>query len=253
MLNSSWKFLDNPPPLAFAHRGVHLDAPENSWASFSAAAELGYKYVETDVRGTADGKVIMCHDARASQIAGLTSRVSALTLGQLRSAAVTGEGGDVPLLSDVLENFPGLNFNIDVKDKRAAELVPEIVRRAAAYDRVCITSFSARRIRTVRSRLVRAVCTGAPVTEILRFLAQPGHYAGVPQPAALQIPFSWKGIRLVTRKLLREANEAGLAVHVWTLNDIASIRAAIELGVDGIMTDAPVLLKRELTLRGRWH
>jgi glycerophosphoryl diester phosphodiesterase len=221
--------------------------------SFYAAAELGYRYIETDVRGTADDKVIISHDARARRIVGLSARVSTLTLGELRSAAVANGVDDIPLLSDVLENFPGLKFNIDVKDKRAAELVPEIVRQTAAYERICISSFSAARIRTVRSRLVRAVCTGASVTEFLRFLAEPGYYARVPQPAVLQLPLTIKGIPLVTRELIEKAHEAGLPVHVWTLNDLPGIRTAIELEVDGIMTDAPVLLKDELARRCLWH
>jgi len=221
--------------------------------SFYAAAELGYRYIETDVRGTADDKVIICHDARARRIAGLSARVSMLTLSELQSAAAVKGVDDIPLLSDVLENFPGLKFNIDVKDKRAAELVPEIVRQTAAYERICISSFSAARIRTVRSRLVRAVCTGASVTEFLRFLAEPGYYSRMPQPAVLQLPLTIRGIPLVTRELVEKAHEAGLAVHVWTLNDLSDIRIAIELEVDGIMTDAPVLLKDELERRCLWH
>jgi glycerophosphoryl diester phosphodiesterase len=250
---STWAFLDSPAPLAFAHRGVHLDVPENTPMSFSAAAELGYRYIETDVRGTADGKVIVCHDANARRIADLSARVSSLTLGELQSAAVVNGTGEIPLLSDVLENFPELRFNIDVKDRRAAELVPEIVRRTAAHDRICIASFSAARIRIVRSRLSGAVCTGMAVTEFLRFLARPGYFANVPQPAVLQLPLTMNGIPVVTRKLIGEAREVGLPVHVWTLNDLPSIQAAIELGVDGIMTDAPVVLKDELVRCGLWR
>lgn len=253
MLNFTWAFLDSPPPIPFAHRGVHLNVPENSSTSFSAAAELGYRYIETDVRSTRDGKVIICHDARARRIAGLSASISALTLAELRSAAAAIEGSDVPLLLDVLKGFPELRFNIDVKDKRAAELVPDIVREVGAQDRVCITSFSATRIRCVRSQFTGTVCTGAAVSEFFRFLVDSGHYMKVPQPAVLQLPLAVKGIPVVTRKLIDRAHQAGLPVHVWTLNDLSSIRAAIELEVDGIMTDEPVLLRKELMRRHLWH
>lgn len=249
----SWAFLDCPPPIAFAHRGAHLDVAENTWMAFAAAAALGYRYIETDVRGTADGQVIICHDARARRLAGLSARVSALTLAQLRAAPAISDGAaQVPLLADVLAGFPGLRFNIDVKDRAASELVPEIIRRAGCSERVCITSFSWARLRRVRKALAGQVCTGAPVAEFLRFLASPGSFAATPQPAVLQLPLSLHGIQVVTGKLIRNAHAAGLPVHVWTLNDLASIRAALDLGADGIMTDQPLLLKEELTRRGQW-
>ncbi len=251
---SRWAFLDGPQPIAFAHRGAHLDVAENTPMAFMAAAALGYRYIETDVRGTADGHVIICHDARAHRLAGLSGRVSELTLAQLRAApAITDGPAEVPLLTEVLAGFPDLRFNIDVKDRAAAELVPEIIQRAGCADRVCVTSFSRTRLRLVRAALAGRVCTGAPVTEFLRFLAGPRTFAGAAQPAVLQLPLAMHGIQVVTAGLIRRAHAAGLPVHVWTLNDLASIRAALDLGADGIMTDQPVLLKEELNRRGLWR
>jgi glycerophosphoryl diester phosphodiesterase len=244
-----WAYLDGPRPIAFAHRGAHLDVAENTWMAFTAAAALGYRYIETDVRGTADGHVIVCHDARARRIAGLEARVSRLTLGQLRAAPAISDGpAEVPLLAEVLAGFPALRFNIDVKDRAAARLVPQLIRRARAEDRVCVTSFSWWRLRRARAALAGLVCTGAAAAEIGRFLARPG--AG---PAAvLQVPLAVRGVPLVTTRFISRAHAAGLPVHVWTLNDLASIRRALDLGADGIMTDQPVLLKAELTRRGLW-
>ncbi|MBO0774898.1 MAG: glycerophosphodiester phosphodiesterase [Actinobacteria bacterium] len=251
---SRWAFLDSPPPIAFAHRGAHLDVAENTWMAFEAAAALGYRYIETDVRGTADGQVIICHDARARRLTGLSGLVSGFTLAELRAAPVVSDGAaEVPLLEEVLAGFPELLFNIDVKDRASAELVPGIIRQAGCYDRVFVTSFSWRRVRRVRAALAGQVCTGAPVAEFLRFLASPGSLAGSAQPAALQLPLSLRGVQVVTANLIRDAHAAGLPVHVWTLNDLASIRAALDMGADGIMTDQPVLLKEELTRRGAWH
>lgn len=246
-------FLDSPQPIAFAHRGAHLEVAENTWLAFVAAAALGYRYIETDVRGTADGHVIICHDARAHRLAGLSGRVSALTLAELRAAPAVSDGvAEVPLLADVLAGFPELRFNIDVKDRAAAELVPDILRHANCCDRVCVNSFSRRRLQRVRVALPGQICTGAPVAEVARFVASPRSFARRAQPAVLQLPLSLHGVPVVTGKLIRAAHAAGLPVHVWTLNDLASIRAALDLGADGIMTDQPVLLKDELTRRGLW-
>ncbi len=253
MPDPRWAFLDSPQPIAFAHRGAHLDVAENTWMAFTAAAALGYRYIETDVRGTADGHVIICHDARAHRLAGLSGRVSALSLAQLRAAPAISDGpAEVPLLTDVLAGFPDLRFNIDVKDRAAAELVPDIIRRAACFDRVCVTSFSRARLRVVRAALAGRVCTGTPVAEFLRFLAAPRAFAGAAHPAALQLPLVWHGIPVVTAGLIARAHAANLPVHVWTLNDLAGIRAALDLGADGIMTDQPVLLREELARRGLW-
>ena len=254
MPDPRWAFLDSPQPIAFAHRGAHLDVAENTWMAFTAAAALGYRYIETDVRGTADGHVIICHDARAHRLAGLSGRVSALTLAELRAAPAVSDGPvEVPLLSEVLAGFPDLRFNIDVKDRAASELVPGIIRRAGCYGRVCVTSFSRSPLRRVRAALAGRVCTGAPVTEFVRFLASPRSFAGAVHPAVLQLPLAAYGVQIVTAGMIRRAHAAGLPVHVWTLNDLASIRAALDLGADGIMTDQPVLLKEELTRRGLWR
>ena len=254
MNGQAWEFLGGPQPIAFAHRGVHLTVPENTWHAFEATAALGYRYVETDVRATADGQVIICHDARARRLAGLADRVSALTLAQLRAAPAVRDGpAEVPLLVDVLAGFPGLRFNIDVKDGGAARLVAGIIRRAGCADRVCVSSFSWRRLRRVRAALAGAVCTGAPVAEVAWFRIRPGRFAGVPQPAVLQLPLTLRGVPIVTPALVRKAHAAGLPVHVWTLNDLPAVQTALDLGVDGIMTDEPVLLKDELARRGLWR
>jgi glycerophosphoryl diester phosphodiesterase len=251
---AAWAFLDGPQPIALAHRGVHLTAAENTWPAFEAAAALGYRYIETDVRGTADGHVIICHDARARRLAGLPGRVPALTLAQLRASPAVADGpAEVPLLAEVLAGFPGLRFNIDVKDRSAAQLVPGIIRRSGCGDRVCVTSFSWRRLRRVRAALPGEVCTGAPVAEVARFLVRPRAFTGKGHPAVLQVPVAVAGVPVLTSKLIRDAHAAGLPVHVWTLNDLASIRAALDLGADGIITDQPVLLKEELIRRGLWR
>lgn len=249
----TWAFLDGPQPIAFAHRGAHLDVAENTWMAFEAAAALGYRYIETDVRGTADGHVIICHDARARRIAGLAARVSQLTLAQLRAAPAISDGpAEVPLLAEVLTGFPELRFNIDVKDRASAERVPEIIRRAGCHDRVCVGSFSRRRLRLVRAALPGLLPTGAPVAEVVAFLTSPRSFGGRPQPAVLQLPLELRGLPVATGRVIGYAHAAGLPVHVWTLNDLPSIRRALDLGADGIMTDQPVLLKEELIRRGMW-
>lgn len=250
---AKWAYLDAQLPLAMAHRGAHMAAPENSWRSFSAAQQLGYKYIETDVRGTADRKVVVFHDADSYRITGLRMRIANLTLKQLRAAGQTASStADLPLLEETLHEFPELRFNIDLKDSVAAAEIPGILQRTNSYDRVCITSFSARRIRQARLGLERAVCTGAGVADVAKFLISPAARTRRSPMAVLQLPLAYRKVPLVGSKLIARAHDAGLQVHVWTLNDRASIRKALDLGVDGIVTDEPILLKDELAARGLW-
>jgi glycerophosphoryl diester phosphodiesterase len=253
MPGTEWAFLNSPLPLAFAHRGVHLAAGENTTRSFEAAAGLGYKYIESDVRATADRQLIMCHDMTASRLFGLPGRISDLTLAALRSApGVRARGLDVPLLADVLAAFPDLRFNLDVKDTFSAQQVSDIIRSTNSYDRVCIASFSTARIRCARARIARPTCTSASIAEVMEFIVRPRSFADRTQPAVLQVPLSIRGVPVLSEKFIGRAHDAGLPVHVWTLNDVFSIRKAIALGVDGIISDEPVLLRSELMARGLW-
>jgi|ERR1035441_924775 glycerophosphoryl diester phosphodiesterase len=253
MPTTDWPFLDSNFPLAFAHRGVHLNAGENSTRSFEAAVNLGFKYIESDVRATADRQLIMCHDKNASRLFGLAARISDLTLRELQSSPFVRAGGtDVPLLEDVLAAFPDLRFNLDVKDMLSALRISDIVQSTNSYDRVCIASFSTARIRCVRARIARPTCTSASIAEVMHFIARPRSFADRAQPAVLQVPLSIKGISVLSGKFIASAHDAGLPVHVWTLNDVFSIRKAVALGADGIISDEPVLLRSELMLRGLW-
>jgi len=245
-------FLDTPPPLAFAHRGGANAGSENTLESFYEAIRLGYSYIETDVRGTADGKLVVFHDSNTFRMSGVRGKVSRMNFSELVELVRTGhDRTTVPLLEDVLNRFPNTNFNIDVKDRIAAENIADIINRTHSHDRVCITSFSTTRMTTVRSMLDTEVCTGAGILECVYFYILGRRPPG--GAAVLQLPMKLGILQIITYGFLARAHRAGLVVHAWTLNDLASIRRALELRVDGIMTDNLVLLKGELEARGLWR
>src|SRR5262247_171845 len=163
-------FLDHPGPLAFAHRGGAAHAPENSWRAFEHAVGLGYEYLETDVQATADGVLIAFHDRTLDRTTGQPGRVSRLTLKDIARVRVGGTE-PIPLLEDVLAAWPDVRFNIDVKDAPAIAPLPEVLRRTNAWDRVCVVSFSASRLRATRHALGRPVCMAASPfgTAMVRF------------------------------------------------------------------------------------
>ncbi len=249
-----YAFLDSPVPIAFAHRGGATPGRENVAALFEKVQRLGYRYVETDVRTTKDGVPVVFHDADVSRLTGRPGRIADLTVAQVRGLALGG-GERVAPLDEVLDGFPDLRFNIDLKDAASVRSVPPVLRRTGARDRVCITSFSECRVRQARRLLGHEVCTGMGVAGVIRLVlsgaARPGR--GAHGAAVVQVPWRLPAGRRLPGAFLRLAHRQRLAVHVWTLNDRASIDDALDLGVDGIMTDLPVLLKGELVRRGLWH
>src|SRR5436309_11628749 len=110
-------FLDAAAPIAFAHRGFSRDGHENSMAAFEAAVALGYRYLETDVRVTADGVALAFHDATLDRVTNRSGRIADLPWAQVRNARIGGVE-PIPLLADLLAAWPEVCVNIDVKSDR---------------------------------------------------------------------------------------------------------------------------------------
>jgi glycerophosphoryl diester phosphodiesterase len=246
-------YLDHPRPLAFAHRGGAAHHPENSWAAFEHAARLGYAYLETDARSTADGKLIAFHDAGLGRVTDRTGQVSKLTWKAVSAARIAG-AEQIPLLADLIGTFRELRFNIDLKDAGTVEPLNGVLRRTGAWDRVCITSFSGRRLLAAQASLDRPVCLAVTPAAFaaVRYLGHPGKGMALrlAQSGAqcAQVPR-----QIATREFIRRAHELGLQVHVWTLNSRAAITHALDLGADGVMTDQVGLLRDVLVERGQWN
>jgi glycerophosphoryl diester phosphodiesterase len=163
-------FLDHPRPVAFAHRGGAAHAPENSWRAFEHAVGLGYGYLETDVQATLDGVLIAFHDRTLDRVTGRPGRIARMSHRDVATALIGGTE-PIPLLEDLLGAWPDLRFNIDLKDAPAIAPLNEVLRRTGAWDRVCVTSFSAGRLRAARRVFDRQVCMAAsPIgTAVVRF------------------------------------------------------------------------------------
>jgi glycerophosphoryl diester phosphodiesterase len=208
---------------------------------------LGYRYVETDVRTTADGVPVVFHDEDTSRLTGSPARIADLPLADVTALSLQG-GERIATLEQALDGFPGLRFNLDLKDAGSVRSVPQVLARTAAAPRVCLTSFAERRVRAVRRAVGPAVCTGLGVGGVALLLA-----GGPVGPAAVaQLPWVLPGGRRLPARVVRTAHRRGLAVHVWTVDEPAEMTAALELGVDGIMTDRPAVLRRVLAGRGLW-
>ena len=259
LVAADYPFLDFPGPLAFAHRGgtglagnVGL---ENSMAAFQAAVDLGYTYLETDVHVTADGAVVAFHDDSLERMTGAAGRIADLTYDALGNHLIGGREA-IPLLEDVLQTWPHARVNIDVKVDGAIDPVVRVIRRNAAEDRVCIAAFSERRIRRVRRLLGPRVATayGPLGVAALRTLPLDGlrrQLLAAPVPC-LQVPWRFRRFEVVTPAVVQRAHDLGKHVHVWTIDDPGDIRALLDRGVDGIISDRIDVLRDVLIERGQW-
>lgn len=248
-------FLDHPRPIAFAHRGGAADAPENTLEAFGEAMALGFRYLETDVHLTADGVLVAFHDASLDRVTDRTGRIAELTWDEVRVARVLGPGrdGSIARMVDLLEAFPDARFNIDPKADEAVEPLAELITAADAVSRVCVGAFSDRRVARVRELVGEGLCCGLGPRGVTRLrIASLGLPVGRPDGDCAQVPPSLRGVPVVDRRLVDTAHRLGLQVHVWTIDDPTEMHRLCDLGVDGIMTDRPSVLRDVLMARGEW-
>ncbi|MGP1397015.1 MAG: glycerophosphodiester phosphodiesterase [Inquilinaceae bacterium] len=249
---SSWPYLDHPGPLAFAHRGGTEAAPENSMEAFAAAVALGYRYLETDVHATRDGVLVAFHDDTLDRVTDGAGALGDLDWADVRRARMAN-GEAPPLAEDLLGAWPHTRINIDPKTDAAAALLPDLIRRTDTLSRVCVGSFSDRRLARLRRALGPGLCTSMGPVAVARLRLTPvGPVLGGFDAACAQVPVARYGVRIVDRAFIAAAHRHGLQVHVWTIDDPAEMNRLLDLGVDGLMTDRPSALKQVLQARGAW-
>ncbi|MFH9554295.1 glycerophosphodiester phosphodiesterase [Streptomyces sp. NPDC051445] len=246
-------YLDHPGPIPFAHRGGAADGLENTAAQFRCAVEAGYRYMETDVHATRDGRLVAFHDATLDRVTDSAGRIADLLWADVRHARVAGKE-PVPLFEELLETFPEVRWNVDLKAEPALHPLLNLIARTRAWDRVCVGSFSEARVvraqRLAGPRLATSYGTRGVLNLRLRSWGIP---AALRRSAvAAQVPEAQSGIQVVDRRFVRTAHARGLQVHVWTINDPDRMHRLLDLGVDGIMTDHIDTLREVMEDRGVW-
>lgn len=247
-------YLDQPVPLAIAHRGGTEAAPENTLPAFAAAAEVGFRYLETDVHVTADGVVVAFHDDELDRVTDGAGRIADLTWERVGAARIAGTE-TIPTLTGLLDAFPGHRFNIDAKSDDVVVPLVAVLHEHDALDRVCLAAFSDDRLQRIRSLVGPSVCTAASPKEVATLVVATrtiGSRRGVRPFQCLQVPVRHKGVEVVTSGFVGQAHADGVQVHVWTVNDPAEMHRLLDLGVDGIITDLPSVLRGVLVERGAW-
>lgn len=228
---------------------------ENSLTAFRRAAAEGYQYLETDVRSTRDGVVVILHDPTLDRTTDGSGEVEQLGWAAVKSARV---GGREPVcrLAELLEELPDALLNIDVKADSAVEPVLQLLQHTGQWHRVCIAAFSEARLRRLRKAAgPRALTSMGPASAAVLRLRSAAPAVPIPAPIrgqVAQVPARVFGIPVVDRGLVRYAHGHGLEVHVWTVDQESEMHALLDLGVDGLMTDRPDVLRAVLRARRAW-
>lgn len=280
--------MDNPwlgrRVLCYAHQGGAKEAPSSTLYALRKAVEAGVTALELDVHATLDGHLVVCHDPTLDRTTNARGLIDAHTLAEIRQLdnaywfvpgqdAVAGLPDDryplrgrapedpelrVATLAEVLEAFPDVPLNLDVK-RTAPEVEPyeealaEALERAGRSDDVIVASFHdaatdafAKRCPSVGisagmsavAEILRAVRAGAPPPETIR------------RYAALQVPARFMDTVIVDERFVEVAHAEGVAVHVWTIDEADEMERLCDLGVDGIISDFPSVLAGVLRERG---
>ncbi|MCL1801159.1 MAG: glycerophosphodiester phosphodiesterase [Promicromonosporaceae bacterium] len=254
-------------PIALAHRGFwdpangepHL---ENSMAAFSAAVDLGYRYLETDVHGTDDGVAIALHDETLDRTTDGKGKVSELPWKKVSQFYIGGTE-PIPTLEELFAAWPNIKWNIDIKSDSAVEPTAALIEKMRVHDRVLITSFSVQRRRATLKKLSKPVATGAASTEIAAFVAATRMgskrlaSAAVKEVDAIQVPLGQSigalgGVTVTDAGTVKMAHAIGKVLHVWTVNTQVLMNQLLDLGVDGIFTDRADTLATVLKERNEW-
>ncbi len=228
MSRTAW--FDGPLPRILAHRGLALDAPQNSIDAFLAALAAGATHIETDTHVTVDGHAVLVHDPQAADG---EPPVASLTLRELQRRAPW-----VPTAAEAFAALPAARWNIDVKAAAAAGAVARAIRESGATERVLLTSFSGSRRRDAIAGLP-GVATSASVDGVLASLAAfaAGRTPRLPGVDAVQIPERTLRFDLTRPDRIAAWHRAGVEVHFWVIDDPERMRVLVERGADGIVTD----------------
>ena len=250
----SHPFLETQFPIAFAHRGGASDAPENTMPAFAKAIELGYTYLETDVHATRDGVLLAFHDDDLLRTCGVAGKISELDYSEVRNARVNGTER-IPLLQDIFDAWPQARINIDCKSDAALQPLIDALRAPQVLNKVCVGSFSDKRLSVLRETFGPSLCSslGPKQVALLRIRSWIGVVKPFEGALAAQIPLKQGPITLTDKRLVDDAHSAGLQVHVWTIDEPDEMEHLLELGVDGIMTDRPLVLKQILQKKDLWY
>jgi glycerophosphoryl diester phosphodiesterase len=260
--------------IAYAHQGGAWESPSSTLHTIQHAVDVGATGVELDVHATADGELVVCHDATVDRTTAARGTIASFTLAQLREMdfsywwipgadvtpgrpeaqypfrgrAPSDPSFGIATLREVLESFPGVVLNLDIKqtapvvapyEESLARLLLEFGRTAD----VIVASFLDPATDAFRTFAPSVPTSAGTVATAEAWQAvQAGEDLPESPAVAFQVPERQGDLVVVDDAFVAAAHRAGKAVHVWTVNDTESMERLLRLGVDGIISDVPTTL-----------
>lgn len=235
--------------------------------AFAGALGLGYSHLETDLQITADGVLVCVHDQTVDRTTEGSGAVDSFTLDELQALDAGFRHGSrdgfrfrstgvrIPALEELVTSFRDARLVVDLKRDGLVEPLARVIDHHRLHDRLIVASHSDGRLahfRTVTGGRV-ATSTGSTFSRLWFLVSRAGLRGPGRGSSALQLPTQTRGVRVIDERLVDVAHSAGLQVHVWTVNRANEMERFLDIGVDGIVTDRPDLLKGVLLERGEWR
>jgi glycerophosphoryl diester phosphodiesterase len=238
-----------------AHRGASAEAPENTLPAFELAARQGADAFELDVRLTADGAPVVCHDATLDRTTDGVGPIRSRTLAELRGIDAgarfspdggatfpfLGAGARIPTLGEVLWAFPSMPILVEIKEPEAQEPVRRALVQEDAVARCVAASELSDAVRVFREPPFASGASGREIAALYRAQLLRRRLP-VPGYDLLSVPLRHRGLPVPTRRFVAAARSLGCPVHVWTINEAATARRLWARGVAGIVTNRPAAI-----------
>jgi glycerophosphoryl diester phosphodiesterase len=249
--------------LNYAHQGGAKEAPSSTLYAMRQALSVGATAIELDVHCTVDRELVVCHDATVDATTDGTGAIASMSLAELReldnAAAWPALRGRAPAdrslgiatLREVLQSFPGVYLNFDIKQTAPAvkpyeALLASVLREYDRRDDVIVASFLDDATAAF-SAAAPEIPTSAGTFATAEFFRSVRDGDGsLPESCAghvaLQVPEQFGDTVVVDQRFVDAAHAAGLAVHVWTVDEAEDMERLLSYGVDAIITDCPSVL-----------
>jgi glycerophosphoryl diester phosphodiesterase len=238
------------------HRGNAAHAPENTLESFRQALAAGAECIELDVRASADGVVVALHDPTLDRTTSATGAVGSLPADQILAADAgahftrdgttfpyRGQGVRVPTLEQILRDLSGVPLLIEIKSVQASVETRRLIEQNGAEGRCVIEAFDAKALDAFRGSAIAVGASSADVRRLLQRIVTRRRVKSLPYPL-MCVPPRLRGIRVPVASLVRLTRPAGCLVHAWTVNDPVVARRLWSVGVRGIVSDDPGLMRQ---------